>query len=82
MFSSPRSLAASRSVASTSAPSAAMATALARPMPCPAPLTKTRLPWSLPAMDVFPSLVSLHSAVRRGARQPGGPGSSGQSCFG
>src|ERR1035437_4325273 len=36
---------ASRSLTSTRAPSAAIRTAMARPIPCPAPVTTTRLPF-------------------------------------
>ena len=41
---------ASRSLTTTAAPSAAKRSALARPIPRPAPVTTAILPWSLPVM--------------------------------
>src|SRR5690554_5883922 len=50
-----------RLAAATSAPSAAKAIAMARPMPCPAPVTSARLPASRPAMLCFLSSRPLLS---------------------
>jgi hypothetical protein len=55
--------AASRSVATTRAPSAAMASAVARPMPWPAAVTKQSLPANLPAMMCFLPLAAPNPRV-------------------
>ena len=52
------SLSSAMSVASTLAPSAAKASAVARPIPCAAAVTRARLPSSRPAMR-FPRLTTL-----------------------
>ena len=70
------------SVARTSAPSRAMAIAVARPMPCAAAVTSTRLPASRPAISAPPSAAvpacqaharrSASGAASESARSAGG----------
>src|SRR5437588_7445510 len=57
----PLSLAASRSVATTLAPSARNASAMARPIPCPAAVTSAIFPFRRPAIPAsLPSIERLH----------------------
>ena len=53
-FFRPLSFFTSRSVAITFAPSATKASAIARPIPCPAAVTSATLPFSLPANSASP----------------------------
>src|SRR6478736_9722896 len=55
-FGIPSSSATSLSVAQTVAPSATYASAIARPMPCPAAVTTATLPFKRPAMPCLPVL--------------------------
>ena len=76
--SSPSSFATSTSVAITSAPSRANASAVARPIPCPAAVRNARLPSSRPI--AFPLCISCRSRPGTPARSPLRPSRGAMPC--